>query len=228
MGKFMLCPVCSSTSFSDYFGRKDALCSGCGSIERTRVAKLLIDHVVKLQPGARVLHLHPEPGLMAVLRASVGAGYDAVEPKGRRAAEGVRSIDPWQALDAIEPNSLELVLHNHMIQEIEGNYTVFLQRLHAKLRPGGYHLFSVPLSPGFFREDANPKMAQEERKAQLGRERHMRRFGRSDFHTTLGAVFDIPKNYSLLDLLLPEVLLAANVPDTQWKQSNAMVFCVRR
>ncbi len=228
MLKPVSCPICEGKSFSDYHGRSDAQCDECGALERTRIAKLLIDQIVRLRPDARVLHLRPEPGLAAWLHRTVGEGYDPAEPRRHRVAEGVRTIDPWQDIVAIPTGSLDLVLHNHVLQEIPGNYTVFLQLLHSRLKDGGYHLFSVPISGGQYAEDGDTKMAPEARKARFGRERSLRRFGSADFEINLGAVFGIPRTYSLLDYLLPETLLAAAVSEVQWKLSSAAVFCVRR
>jgi hypothetical protein len=184
--------------------------------------------VVHLAPGAKVLHLRPEPGLADWFRRTIGAGYDAVETRQRKSADGARVIDPWTDVAAMPEGSLDVVLHNHVLQEIPGNYTVFVQLLHSRLKPGGYHLFSVPIGSGHYAEDGDAKMPAEERKAQFGRERHLRRFGRRDFATTLGAVFGLGANYSLVDHLLPETLLAAAVPESQWKLSSNSVFCVRR
>lgn len=222
------CPICGSNGFSDYHGRNRAVCDSCGSLERTRVTKLLLDHVVQPAQGAKVLHLRPEPALGEWLRRTVGEGYDAVEPRLRKAPEGTRGIDPWKDIGSIPEGSLDLVLHSHILQEIPGNYTLFLQLLHSRLKPGGYHLFAVPIGRGHYAENGDTKMSADDRKAQFGRERHLRRFGRDDFDTTLGAVFGITRSYSLLDHLLPETLVAAVVPEAQWKLSSTSVFCIRR
>jgi hypothetical protein len=222
------CPICGGRSFSEEFGRPAARCDGCGSVERTRATKLLLDWVVRPTPAARVLHIGPEPDLSQHFRATLGASYDPATLKPRKPAEGERVFDPAVDLDGLEPGSLDIVLHHHVVQEVVGNYTIFLQRLHAALKPGGYHIFSVPISSGYYQEDADPRMEREERKERFGQSRSQRRFGRSSFDVTLGAVFGLTRSYSLLDHLLPEIMVAAAVPETVWKLGSNTVFCVRR
>lgn len=165
---------------------------------------------------------------MPALQIMFGAGYDPVEIKSRKAVPGVRKIDPIKDLVEIAPETYDLVIHNHILQEIPGNYTVFLNRLQMILKPGGYHLFSIPLNSGHFMENLDASMTPEQRKENFGREKHLRRFGRADFEQTIGIVFGLTRQYSLLDHLLSEVLLGAGVMESQWKLSSNSVFVVRR
>lgn len=228
MAMKILCPVCGGGAFSAYRGRDAAMCDGCGSLERTRALKLVIDHVVRPKPGMRVLHLQPEPSLLKVMRDAFGEGYDPAEIKPRKAPEGIRTVDPWADFESIEHGGYDVVIHSHVLQRIPGNYTIFLQRLHALIAPGGYHLFSVPLAGGFYAENADQSMAHDERKKIFGGERYLRRFGKRDFELTLGAVFGHKRTFSLTDYVLPEYLLEANIPEEQWAFSGSTIFITRK
>jgi|AACY02.2.fsa_nt_gi hypothetical protein len=54
------CPICGYhgpfDAFGTYFVRPDAVCRGCGSRERHRLLKLLLDADPSLAAGARALH----------------------------------------------------------------------------------------------------------------------------------------------------------------------------
>jgi phosphoglycolate phosphatase len=104
-----------------------------------------------------------------------------------------------------------------------------LLRLHAAVRPGGYHLFTVPISAGFFREDGDPGLTAEERTERFLQGDHVRRFGRDDFDRSLGAVFGIGKNYAMLDFMSAADLTRANIPAHLHRGiSGTCVFIVRK
>lgn len=221
------CNFCGGKTFSPLYGRPSARCEDCGSVERTRITKLFLDHVAKIGPGTNILHIHPEPDLLKFLSDFLGNTYTPIELKPRKSAKSVRNVSAYD-VETLGIENFDVVIHNHVLQEVEGNYTIFVQKIHSLLKSGGIHLFSVPISSGFFEESGDPKISPEERKIRFGRERHRRRFGRSDFANSLGPIFNIPSNFSLTDYFLPETLIGAGVPENNWRLSSNLIFAVRR
>jgi 2-polyprenyl-3-methyl-5-hydroxy-6-metoxy-1,4-benzoquinol methylase len=116
-----------------------------------------------------------------------------------------------------------------VLEHVPCNATIVLQQLHALLRPGGAHVFSVPLTSGHSRSDLDPRLPRDERTARFHQRDHLRKFGRRDFDATLGMVFGLTaRGYSIADHVPPETLHAAAVPEAQWTARSSTVFLVRR
>src|SRR3546814_85713 len=74
----MQCNICGNDKFMDMNARPAVRCAKCGSLERARVLKLLMDEIDVLKPGTKVLHLAPEGGLASLIKERVGEEfYDA-------------------------------------------------------------------------------------------------------------------------------------------------------
>ena len=59
------CNICNCLAAEDFRGRKLVLCTGCGSLERTRILWAVLDK--KIRPGVKVLHFAPEKGIFEQL-----------------------------------------------------------------------------------------------------------------------------------------------------------------
>jgi phosphoglycolate phosphatase len=104
-----------------------------------------------------------------------------------------------------------------------------LLRLHEALKLGGYHLFTVPIVGGYYREDADPTLTTKHRSERFLQRDHMRRFGTEDFDRSLGAVFGIGKGYSMLDFMSEADLTRAAIPAHLHRGvSGTSVFIVRK
>ena len=224
------CPSCGGAEFEDLRGRKAALCPTCRSVERNRVARLFIDKHVKPQTGWRVLHIAPENDMARHLKTLCGDGYEPVDfdPEfyARRINMPVKGIDLCKDAQTLPSEHYDLVMHNHVLEHLPCNYTLVLQHLHRAVRKGGFHLFSAPIQGGHSREDFDPGMTPEQRKASFVQHDHIRRFGRADFDLTLGPILGLTSDYTLRTYFSAEELLGANVPERLWRCSGASVFMV--
>jgi phosphoglycolate phosphatase len=226
-----VCPICGSNAFEEHRNVPNIRCRSCGSHERTRAAKLFLDHYVKLQPGQYVLHLAPEAPLGRHIAALVGDSYEAADILPERYARGlghpVSKLDLCADARKLPSEYYDLVLHNHVIEHVPCNYTLVLQHLHRAVKPGGVHLFSIPISSGYFAEDLNPSLTKADRTARFTQDDHMRRFGRGDFEATVGAIFGLTAAYTLVDFFSKHDLRKANIRQSQWTCSGSSVFYLR-
>lgn len=220
------CNICGSTEFTDVNRRKGVLCARCGSYERTRLMKLFIE-VLNPPPETRVLHLAPERGLSAWLRARfpdyVPADYDL--PRYSH-IPGIVKIDLCQR-DYGLAGKFDLILHSHVIEHLPVNYAVVLIRLHKMLSREGRHLFSIPIY-GESYEESLATLVGEEATRRFGQFDHVRRFSPVDIGSTIGSVFDIPEKYDLLEHFSEAQLRAASVPEDTWgNYTGHSVFCLK-
>jgi phosphoglycolate phosphatase len=227
----LTCPLCGSHAFEEYRGVPHIQCSACKSNERTRATKLFLDRYVRLQRGSRVLHLAPEPSLGRHIVSIVGPGYDPADKSpehyARTLGRRVKRLDLCAEARRLPGGFYDLVLHNHVIEHVPCNYTIVLQHLHRAVKPGGVHLFSIPVTSGHFAEDLSPALSEEDRSIRFTQRDHMRRFGRSDFDRTAGAVFNLTAAYSLTDFFSEDELRRANIRESQWRCSGSSVFYLR-
>lgn len=228
----LVCPLCGSKSFEDYRNVPRIRCRSCKSNERDRVNKLFLDRYVTLEAGQRVLHFAPELQLAKHIVGIVGNGYDAVDIDPERYAgklgHPVRRFDLCAEAKDLVSDSYDLVLHNHVMEHVPCNFTVVLQHLHRAVKPGGTHLFSIPILPGYYAEDLDPELSEMSRTARFSQSDHVRRFGKVDFERTVGPIFGLTSSYSLAEFFPAEVLRSANIRESQWACSGSSVFCLRK
>lgn len=228
----MVCPLCGSGKFEDFRKAPRSRCVTCGSRERTRVAKMFLDRHVKPQLGMRVLHFAPEPPLGRYLAGLLGDGYTAADIAPERYLDKlghpVIRFDLCTDAAALPDAAFDLILHNHVMEHLPCNVTCVLQHLHRAIRPGGVHLFSVPISKGFSAEDLDPGMPPAERTDRFGQHDHMRRIGRADFDRSFGPILGIPSTYSLTEHFSEAELRRANIRKRLWNCSGSSVFYLRK
>ena len=175
----MHCNICGGTAFSDMPGRPLARCVSCGGLERARVAALHIEHKLALKPDARILHFAPERGLSALLRRIGGENYRPcdIDPS-KYPGLGVEPFDLCKDVFGLPSGHYDLIVHNHVMEHIECNYTVVLQALARALAPSGTMLFSLPIIDGPFRDELIAGTV-EEKAAHFGPMLHVRQMGRA-------------------------------------------------
>lgn len=223
------CNICGGIEFVDMPKRPQVRCAACGSLERARVAALHIRKRLKPGPGAAILHFAPERGLSALLRDIGGANYRAVDvdPSLYRGSL-VEPFDLCRDIFSLAEDRYDLIVHNHVLEHLECNYSVVLIKLARALTEHGVMLFSVPIVGGDF-ADAIVNGTPEEKAARFGAFRHYRHFGRDFIQETLGMIFWLPATYDLLRDFSEGELVAANIPRHHWrKHTGASVFVVRR
>ena len=228
----LLCPLCGSEVFDDHRNVPAIRCRTCKSDERTRAVKLFLDRHLNLKTGQKVLHFAPERRLGKYIADAVGTGYDAVdidpERYSSRSGYQVRSLDLCTEASKLPSDFYDLVLHNHVMEHVPCNVTLVLQHLHRAVKPGGVHMFSIPILSGYFEEDLDPNLTEPERTARFGQGDHMRRFGREDFDRTVGPIVGVTAAYSLADHFSDHELRTANIRKSQWTCSGSSVFFLRK
>jgi len=225
----MRCNICGGSKFSDMPKRPRVRCDTCGSLERTRVVALWITKHLRFGDDARILHFAPERGLSTMLRAMAGPRYRAVdiEPS-RYPGLPVERFDLCKDVFQLEPGTYDLIIHNHVLEHIECNYSIVLIRLAQALTATGSMLFTVPILQGQFTDELI-NASLEEKRARFGPMLHVRRFGTDFLQQTLGMIFRLPERYDLLAHFSAEELREANVPEHHWRSyTGASVIHVRR
>ncbi|UXU07195.1 class I SAM-dependent methyltransferase [Agrobacterium tumefaciens] len=214
----MQCNICGSGSFIAMNKRPNVRCSGCGSVERTRVIKMMLDQLGLPKPGMRVLHLAPEEGLANYLRGIVGAdNYDARDIDLERYKKiKVTYFDLVKDVDKLPSKAFDLIIHSHVMEHLPCNVTAVLFHLHRALTDNGAHVCSIPICDGYYEESTFP-LPDAERERRFGQFDHVRRFGTEDLHLTLGMLFKIPKTYDLTTTFSEADLNSANIPATTWR-----------
>ncbi len=171
--KERLCPLCGWRGFRfEPFGnrvlrRDDAACPTCGSLERHRVARLLLGE--RLTGRHRVLHMAPEP-LMIPWLVSLSCDYlnaDLHHPAMRR-------MDLTQT--HLPDFSRTLVWCSHVLEHI-GDDKAALREMFRILAPGGQLVLQVPIGGETTLED--PSVTDDEgRLLKFLQEDHVRLYGR--------------------------------------------------
>jgi phosphoglycolate phosphatase len=177
-------------------GREGEKCFKCGSLRRHRVAFEIYRRAGMFEDrfsppyGTRVLHLAPEGPLHHRIRDAVGAGYMPADtrPEAYTSMQCLRLRLPGDF--AFFPNGyFDFIIHNHVLEHIPGQFRDHLPEFARLLKPGGYHIFSIP----------GPKMSQdtEEGGEHLGSDdERLARFGQVDHYKIFGR--DLPVFLSAL------------------------------
>jgi phosphoglycolate phosphatase len=206
------CNICGGTEFQDMRGRGAVLCSTCGSLERTRVLKLMLDEYRLVQPGFRVLHFAPELALAKHIKGIVLDGYETYDlnPFTRDGIE-VKKFDLVTDVAGLQSRTYDLVIHSHVVEHLPCDVTAVLFHLHRSLKDSGAHVMCIPFGGG--RYQANfADIPDEERIAKFGQTDHFHKFGQVDAPNTVGMVFNLPQQYDLDREFGAPKLDAFNIP----------------
>ena len=230
------CNICGSEKFEDMrarrpsiFVRKGVRCSGCGSLERHRLIYELLVRLDLLTPGVRALHIAPERSLARKLAPVLQSGYvcgdkDVDRYKKLNAVE----LDLCHQLQGFEQGTMDFVLHNHVMEHLPCNYTIVLQRLHLLLKPGGWHIFTLPFMAGGYRESLEDH-SDHYRAVNFGQWDHHRVFSADDLPQTVGMVFEVPAIYNARLTFGEDRLRELNIPEDQWDgYNNNSIIAVQR
>jgi predicted SAM-dependent methyltransferase len=223
------CNLCDGETFSAQGARSAVRCESCGSLERTRLAYLFMRSLQMLNRRSSVLHFAPERGLHAHFSQSSCYEYVACDYDPSRYPSGVRKVDLKRDLPTFASESVDLVIHNHVLEHIACNYGYVLAQLDRVLKPGGLHVFSVPIRKGYFAESLDPQLSRQERERLFLQHDHVRVFGSEDIQDTLGRLYDLPAEYDLTRWFNESELVACNIPRYCWKGYNGhSVLCLRK
>lgn len=180
-GDGVACPVCQGR-FRAWIGGPQGSCPRCGSSTRQKLMWLALEQDGRAFKGAcTLLHLAPEPGLRARLRAVAGLGYMTADLSAPE-ADVHTDITHLVFGDA----RFDLVLCSHVLEHVADDGAA-MGELYRVLRPGGTAFIQVPYNrEGPTDEDAtvtDPK----ERERRFGQFDHVRVYG-TDFEQRLSAV----------------------------------------
>lgn len=171
------CPVCES-GFGYFlpFGldrRKNALCPGCGSLERHRFLWLCLTRIPDLLRGRRtILHIAPEGAIRRRLGVLPGIRYLAAD---RYRPDVPHRMDVTDL--PLADRSVDLVLCSHVLEHVDDDRTA-LREFARVLRPGGAAIIMVPLDLSRDTVEDGTATTAAQRRAAFGHPYHVRICGR--------------------------------------------------
>jgi len=230
----MKCNICGGTQFAAQGTRKKVRCTGCNSLERTRMLWLALEQMIgrkEIGPKSRVLHIAPERGIYQKLgRIVAPENYHTADISPEHFtgfAPQTRRMDLCD-LDACATSEYDLILHSHVLEHTPCNIAYTLYHLHRMLRPEGRHVFIVPFLGGRF-DECFQNISDDERVRRFGQNDHVRRFGKEDIGAHLGALLSLPETPDAAAQFGDQTLVGANIPEPCWTGfTPATVISLRR
>lgn len=175
-GKRRYCPICEN-SIRQFrpFGlppRHEAWCPICGSLERHRLAWLVLGQETDMFDGQprKMLHVAPEPIIEQRLRRIEGLDYlslDLSDPRAMMQAD--------LANIPLPEHSFDLFYCSHVLEHIPQDREA-MRELFRVLKPGGWGIVQVPVQNEKTVEDPTV-VCPKERAMLFGQEDHVRRYG---------------------------------------------------
>lgn len=223
------CNICGNSDWGDFASRKGIKCNKCGSLERTRLQYLHMQRLGIPKPGMKILHIAPEVGLANVFRKVEGVDYRPVDfcPEIYTAVKPEK-FDLCADGPKLESNSLDLIVHNHVLEHIFCDVTGIMLHLHRALKPGGYHLFSIPLYQNKSFDEYFGQLSEAEAVTRFGQKDHCRTFSVLNLDETFGMILDVDlRSFIPGKQFSPEELRSINFPEPLWSMldgSSTMVL----
>jgi SAM-dependent methyltransferase len=147
------CPICGSLELVDFADRPTALCSVCSALERHRELARSQAELLDRGAGRSALEIGPlNPRVFGRHLAERGWRYTSTDQSRRGSPVDPRdtSFIDLEAdlcdLSALGDDSVELVLTQHVIEEI-AEYRTALAELSRVLAPAGTALLEIPFDP---------------------------------------------------------------------------------
>lgn len=154
--------------------RLDAVCPGCGSLDRERLVYLYLKLKTNVFRGrVRLLHVAPEKSLQNVLKALPNVTYVSTD---------LASVGVMVKMDLIRmafpDNSFDVVICNHVLEHIHDDRQA-MSEICRVVKPEGWAIIQVPISLALEKtyEDSEISLPEDREKA-FGQEDHVRIYGR--------------------------------------------------
>jgi SAM-dependent methyltransferase len=182
-GDRLHCTVCGGT-FRRFLGvgaRPEGRCPGCGSVERHRLAALVLrEHTSLFTRPTRLLHFAPERGLSRIIRHAPTVEYVTADITPGK-ADRVLDITDIDCPD----DSFDAVICSHVLEHIPDDLKA-MRELRRVLRPGAWAFLVVPFDPKLTEtyEDATITSPEAREKA-FGQWDHVRWYAGTDFDSRL-------------------------------------------
>lgn len=228
----LTCPICGCTRFADYRARKNAQCSRCGSLERTRALWLAFKTLDLGSVKGKVMHFAPELSIAKQLARIEGIEYqprDFDPSHFHFYPKKVKAFNLCTDAATLAPESIAGVIHSHVFEHLPCDVYKTFEELNRAIRPGGYHLFIVPFFSKLYSEDLSPETTDEERTRKFGQFDHVRTFGTDDFERRFFGAFEGFERVKLTDLITPDDLRRAAVPGgALTRKTGHYVICFRK
>lgn len=161
--------------------RDNVVCPACGSMDRERLARLVLKEWMGLLPHHNVLHVAPEPKLYAFLAQTVTGRLVACDlfPEDRPGVPGIIKQDLTK-LD-FDEKSFDVVICNHVLEHIPDDHLA-MSEIKRVLKPGGRALLQVPYSEVIeTTEEDFSVITNAERIARYGQSDHVRVYEKQDY-----------------------------------------------
>ncbi len=210
------CNLCGGTEFEDVKSRPKVKCTGCRSVERTRLLWMYLQEV-EFGPDTRVLHLAPERGLYRKLSKLISPGNytcSDINPKRYKFVENIIRLDLCD-LDEQPSGEYDLIIHSHVMEHVPCNFAYTLFHLHRMLKPDGKQICIIPFGRGKY-DECFQDISDEERRRRFGQHDHVRRFGAEDRHAHLGSIINLPTEFDAKARFGARRLRQANIPEKNW------------
>lgn len=143
------CNICNCEEFIEFGDppRKNARCKNCFSLERHRA----IYHILKAKEllvstgYERCLHIAPEKILHSILYDIYKSGYITTDilPQIYQHAQCLKLNFPDQ-YNIFPSNYFDLVIHNHILEHIPGNFKNHIDELVRIIKPNCKMMFTIP------------------------------------------------------------------------------------
>lgn len=196
----MECNLCGENVFLPYNTRQNAVCKGCGSLERTRAMFHLIQERELIHSRARVAHFAPEISLTRKIKPIVGDDrYEAYDmfPEIYPAEIETKKFDLIKDVESLPSRHYDLILHAHVLEHLPCWLPFVLFHLQRALTDDGYHLFCVPVVEGHSSMDLN-SLSDKDRIKRFYQKDHVRNFGFEDTKDNFGGLFNLnSKNHNI-------------------------------
>lgn len=214
------CNICGSENFEKLAHTNR--CLGCGSLERHRCMRFALEKhgFIQAEPNSanvRILHLAPEECTASYLSKLYGACYLAADmrPEHYSWIKCLRMELP-QGLGIFPEEYFDLIVHNHVMEHIPGDYHAHLAAFHRILKNKGKMIFTIPFNAGVkCRQGGEYLPDNESRERIFGQYDHLKIFGGDflDVFKWLDCAFEL--------LTPPQEYVNAHL-------CNDMVFCYGR
>jgi hypothetical protein len=212
-GAAMQCNLCGGSTWLNMGNREGVRCAECGSLERTRAVKLVLEALGRPRHGDRILHFAPEKGLARLFKAISPQGYEpadfnpAIYPDA-----SPRRFDLTTDCASLQTDCYDLILHMHVLEHVPVNIAHVLHHFHRALKPAGLHIFCIPIVDAPYDEYLG-YLSQEQALRRFGQHDHVRTFGEKDLQRHLGSILRLKDAYSLRDYADDATLARFNIPE---------------